>query len=207
MTAPRRCLVVHAHPNPESFNTAVRDRAVETLETAGHTVDLIDLYAIGYRPCMSEREHLDYYTDGTAHPDPVVANHIERLLAAEALIFIYPTWWSGLPAILKGWLDRTLLPEVAFTLEPGPDHRAVVSPNLHNITRLIGITTYGSKRLEVQLLGDAGRRTVTRTVRLVCARRCKSTWLALHQLDTRTETERVAFLDRVEAELPAAVGR
>lgn len=207
MSGSKRCLVVHAHPNPESFNRAIRDRAITGLEQAGHTVDLIDLYDIGYRPCMSEREHVDYYTDGAAHPDPVVADHIERLTQADALVFIYPTWWSGVPAILKGWLDRTLLPDVAFTLEPDSDGKSVVTPNLDNITRLVGITTYGSKQLEVRLLGDAGRRTVTRTVRLVCARRCRTKWLALHQLDTRSDAERAAFLQHVEAALPDAIGR
>lgn len=207
MSGSKRCLVVHAHPNPESFNRALRDRAITALEQAGHIVDLIDLYDIGYRPSMSEREHVDYYTDGAAHPDPVVADHIERLTRADALVFIYPTWWSGVPAILKGWLDRTLLPDVAFTLEPGSDGKSVVTPNLDNITRLVGITTYGSKQLEVRLLGDAGRRTVTRTVRMVCARRCRTKWLALHQLDTRTDAERTAFLQHVEAALPDAIGR
>lgn len=207
MSGAKRCLVVHAHPDPESFNSAVRDRAVAALEGAGHAVDVIDLYGTGYGPCMSEREHVDYYTDGAAHPDPVVADHIERLRNAEALVFIYPTWWSGVPAILKGWLDRTLLPDVAFTLKPGSDGKSVVAPNLTNVTRLVGITTYGSKQLEIRLLGDAGRRTLTRTVRLVCARRCKTKWLALHQLDTRTEAERVAFLEHVEVALPDAVGR
>jgi len=76
-----------------------------------------------------------------------------------------------------------------------------VTPALDNITRLVGITTYGSGRTEVRLLGDAGRRTVTRTVRLVCARRCRTTWLGLHRLDTSTDGQRARFLDRVDATL------
>ncbi len=199
------CLVIHAHPDPESFNTAIRERAVAALERAGHQVDVIDLYGTGYDPAMSEREHVDYYTNGLDHPDATVAEHIEQLTRAQMLVFIYPTWWSGLPAIMKGWLDRTFLPEVAFTLgDPSADSadaKAEVRPNLTNGTRLVGITTYGSKRSDVALLGDAGRRTVTRTVRLVCAKRCRTTWLGLHQLDTTTAETRAAFLDRVEAKL------
>lgn len=200
------CLVVHAHPNPDSFNTALRDRATAALERAGHQVDVIDLYGIGYQPCMSEQEHIDYYDNGIEHPDRMVAEHIEQLQRADVAIFIYPTWWSGLPAILKGWLDRTLLPDVAFTLTPGTDGKAVVTPNLGNIRRLVGITTYGSKRSEVAFLGDAGRRTITRTVRLVCAKRCRTTWLGLHQLDTRSAEDRTVFLDQVEAKLTKVIG-
>ncbi len=195
------CLVIHAHPDPESFNTALRERAVASLDRAGHRVEVIDLYGTGYNPAMSEQEHIDYYTNGVAHPDAVVAAHIEQLKRAQMLVFVYPTWWSGLPAIMKGWLDRTFLPEVAFTLGDETDGKAEVRPNLTNVTRLVGITTYGSKRSDVALLGDAGRRTVTRTVRLVCAKRCRTTWLGLHQLDTSTAEERAAFLDRIDTKL------
>ncbi len=217
------CLVIHAHPDPESFSTALRLRAVQALEDAGHRVEVIDLYASGYDPAMSEQEHIDYYSNGLAHPDPVVAEHIEQLQRAEMLVFVYPTWWSGLPAIMKGWLDRTFLPEVAFTLgdadqvatdtnapdskapdSKAPDAKAAVQAGLTNVTRLVGVTTYGSKRSDVAVLGDAGRRTITRTVRLVCAKRCKTTWLGLHQLDTATPEARTEFLDRVAEKLTKA---
>lgn len=196
-----RCLVVHAHPDPESFSAALRERAVAALTGAGHEVEVIDLYGLGFNPCLTEQEHVDYFSIGLDHPDPTVAGHIESLSRAEMLVFVYPTWWSGLPAILKGWLDRTLLPEVAFTLSPGATGKDVVKPNLENVRRLVGITTYGSKRSDVRLLGDGGRRTINRTVRLVCAKRCRTTWLGLHQLDTLDAEGRTGFLDRVETKL------
>jgi len=196
-----RCLVVHAHPDPESYSAALRDRAVAALTGSGHHVDVLDLYATGFDPNLSRAEHERYDTIAADHPDPVVTAHIQAVRAADTLVFVYPTWWSGLPAMLKGWLDRTLLPGVAFTLSGEPGGPKVVTPALDNITRLVGITTYGSGRTEVRLLGDAGRRTVTRTVRLVCARRCRTTWLGLHRLDTSTDGQRARFLDRVDATL------
>ncbi len=198
-----RCLVIHAHPDPESYSTALRERAVAGLQAGGHDVDVIDLYGLEFDPCLGEQEHIDYYSNGMNHPDPMVAEHITLLLAAEMLVFVYPTWWSGLPAILKGWLDRTLLPDVAFKLTADDDGNDVVRPNLDNVTRLVGITTYGSSRLDVALLGDAGRRTITRTVRLVCAKRCRTSWLGLHKLDGVAAEDRTDFLDRVEQELGA----
>ena len=181
---------MHAHPDPDSYSTALRTRAVAALEAAGNEVEIIDLYGIGFDPNLSSSEHEGYDTIAADHPDPVVAAHIEAVRAAHALVFI-----------LKGWLDRTLLPGVAFTLSPGGDGSTRVTPALDNITRLVGITTYGSGRADVLLLGDAGRRTVTRTVRLVCARRCRTTWLGLHRLDTASVEERVRFLDRVDTKL------
>lgn len=215
MSRPSRSLVIHAHPDPDSFSAAVRDRAVAALRRAGGDVELIDLYRPRYEPAMTEQEHRDYYSIGKEHPDPITAAHIDAIQQADTLVFIYPTWWSGLPAVMKGWLDRTLLPDVAFTLSGeehaggGDDEPAIegeapsgtVTPALTNITRIVGITTYGSGRAEVLLLGDAGRRTITRTVRLVCSRRCRTTWLGLHRLDTATAGERAQFLERVDAKL------
>lgn len=200
------CLVVHAHPDPNSYSSALRHQAVSTLERIGHEVEIIDLYEQGFDPCLTERELNDYLTVGLDHPDRMVAAHIQSLRRAEMLVFVYPTWWSGLPAIMKGWLDRTLLPEVAFSLTPGGDGRAAVKPGLTNVVRVVGITTYGSRRGEILLLGDAGRRTITRSVRLVCARRCRTTWLALHRLDAVGPEARTRFLDKVDETLQT-VGR
>ncbi len=197
---PMRSLVVYAHPDPRSYGAAVRDRAVSGLTTAGHDVELIDLYGIDYQPCLSADEYGDYYTIGLDHTDPVVAGHIEQLRNAEALIFVYPTWWSGLPAILKGWLERTMLPEVAFSLA-GQDGAHQVTPLLDNVRRLIGITTYGSPRPDLLVLGDAGRRTLTRTVRLMCHRRCRTSWLGLHRVDSADAARRADFLHRVESKV------
>ncbi len=78
-----RVHLVGAHPVPESYNLALRDRAVAALTDAGHDVDLLDLYA-----------------------DTAPADHGPRLAEAEAVVLVYPTWWGGPPAVLKDWIDR-----------------------------------------------------------------------------------------------------
>ena len=110
-------------------------------------------------------------------------------------MFVYPTWWASMPAILKGWLDRVLLPDVAFSLNP---ESRKVEPGLTNIRRLVGITTYGAPRWQVALLGDGGRTIVGRTIRLMCRRPSRLTWLSLDRLDGRSEAERAEFIQRVE---------
>jgi NAD(P)H dehydrogenase (quinone) len=113
-----RVLVVYCHPCPESFTAAVRDTVLATLAAAGHDVDLVDLYADGFDPTMGADERRTYH-EVPRNLDPVRA-YAGRLERAEALIFVYPTWWFGLPAMLKGWIDRVWLQGFAFgTTGPG----------------------------------------------------------------------------------------
>ncbi len=190
-------LVVHAHPVPDSYSHALCRAVVAGLESAGHEVEVIDLYAIDYRPWMTEDEHRSYDTIAEDHPDPVVAEHIERVEWADALVLVFPTWWSGLPAIMKGWIDRTMLPGVAFRLD---DRTQKVRGNLQ-IRHLVGVTTYGSPAWYLRVFGNAGRRTVMRTIRLICPRSTKRTWLDLDSLDGHSESDRRAFLEHVEESL------
>ncbi len=190
-----RWLIVHANPDPNAFSAALRDQALASLASSGHDVRLIDLYGLGFNPNFSADEHRDYLEIATAHPDPLVRAHIDLLRWAEGLVFVYPTWWTSLPAILKGWLDRTLLPHVAFTLDPKTQK---VTPALSNIRRLVGITTTGSPSWRVRILGDGGRTTIGRTVRLVCHRRTKVDWHVLGSIHTRSAGERAQFLSDVD---------
>ena len=190
-------LVVLAHPDPDSFCTAAARRAQDALRDRGHTVEMIDLYAIGYRPAMTEAERRAYETERPV-VDPVVAEHVEMVRRAEILVFVYPTWWSGLPAMLKGWLDRTLVPGVAFVLDPDTQR---VRPGLTHLRHLVGISTYGSPRLYVAIVNDNGRRTINRTLRLATRFRARTTWLAHYSTDTSDPAERSAFLDRITTRL------
>ena len=109
-----RVLVVYCHPVPDSFCAAVRDAAMAAIRAKGGEVRLIDLYAERFDPVMPAEERRTY-NDG-APADPALEPHIEQLQWAEAILFVYPTWWYGLPAMLKGWFDRVWAKDVAFAL-------------------------------------------------------------------------------------------
>lgn len=189
-----RVLVVHAHPNPESLNRALCDAAVGALRRGGHEVRVLDLYAMGFDPVMSREERAGYHTPGDN--EVPVAEHLAHLRWCEALVFVYPTWWFGLPAMLKGWLDRVLVPHVAFTM---PTRDTPIRPLLTNITRVTAITTAGASWLFSAFVGEPGRRTLLRGVRTTCAPRCRTRYLVLRKIDSRTAAERAAFLKRVDA--------
>ena len=192
-----RAIVVVAHPDGGSFCHAAAARAVAGLERAGHHVDLVDLYQQRYRAAMSLEERLAYETDDPIL-DPQVAEHAALLQRAEIVVFVYPTWWSGLPAILRGWLERTMVPGVGFHLDSRTNK---VRPGLQHVRRIVGITTWRAPRTYALLVNDNGRRVITRALRLSCGFRTRTTWLACYGLGRSTHARRTAFLDRIETQM------
>ena len=163
--------VVVAHPSRASYCQELAGRAVAGLLAAGHDVEVIDLYALDFRAAMSDEERRAYH-DEQPILDPMVADHAAIVARSELLVFVYPTWWSGLPAILKGWLERVMLPGIAFRFDPDSGD---VRANLTQVRRIVGISTYGSPRSYVKAVNDNGRRTLTRALRMCCGRRARWT--------------------------------
>jgi NAD(P)H dehydrogenase (quinone) len=190
-----RTLVVHCHPDPDSFTAAVRDRALEALRSGGDEVRLTDLYAVRFDPVLSAWEHVHHLESG---PDPSVADHTADLEWCQRLVLVYPTWWSGQPAMLKGWIDRVWVKDVAFDL-PADSNR--IHARLRNVRRIVAITTHGSSKWINTLEGEVGKRMVTRTLRAVCHPLARTRWIALYGIDTASDARKAAFLDRVAKKL------
>ncbi|MBH0237950.1 NAD(P)H-dependent oxidoreductase [Methylobrevis albus] len=195
-----RTLVVFCHPVPESFGRALMDRVCAGLAGAGRDYRVIDLYGEDFSPTLTTAERRSYNDPGH-RPSPDVEPHVAALLWAEALVFVYPTWWYNLPAMLKGWLDRVLLPGVAFHMDQGAQG---IRPGLSHIRRITVVTTCGASWWLSKLVGEPGRRTITRGLRSVCHPLCRTRYLALYRMDTVTEAARTAYLGRVERELARA---
>lgn len=114
-----RVFIVHAHPEPKSFNAAMTHAATAALSASGHSVRVSDLYAMGFIPVSGRRNFTtcldpDYYRQH-AEEAHAVANdgfaadlqaEMDNLFWCDVLILQFPLWWHGLPAILKGWIDR-----------------------------------------------------------------------------------------------------
>ncbi|WP_394935067.1 NAD(P)H-dependent oxidoreductase [uncultured Ilumatobacter sp.] len=187
-------LVIVAHPCGDSLTHALAARAEAGLRTAGYEVALLDLYALGFRAAMSEAERTSYHEDQPIL-DPIVAEHADLIKRTTVVVFVYPTWWSGLPAILKGWLERVIVPGVGFRFD---ERTGKVKPGLGHVRRLVGISTYGSPRSAVRLINDNGRRTIARALRLSCGVRTRTQWLGLYSVDNSTKSERQDFAASVE---------
>ncbi len=188
-----RAVVVLCHPTEHSFTHATAAAATRGLAKAGYEVVVLDLYATGFQPVMTAAEYSAYLSD-TPVIDPQVTASIAAIRSAETLVFVYPTWWSSLPAMLKGWLEKTMVPGVAFVFNDAMRLR----PGLRNVRRIVGITSYGSRRLYVKAINDNGRRTLLRSLRLNTGLRTRTTWLPFYGSDSATRAERESFIERVE---------
>lgn len=115
-------LIVHSHPEPRSFNAALKDVAARTMRRLGHRVEVSDLYGEGFDPTegpphYSSRKRPDYFSvlteqrhaSDTGGLERSVRREIERLERADLVIFQYPLWWHAQPAMLKGWMDRVFV--------------------------------------------------------------------------------------------------
>jgi NAD(P)H dehydrogenase (quinone) len=191
-----RLLVIFCHPVPNSFAAALRDQVLESARSAGHELRLKDLYAEGFDPVMSADERLGYHNAGTN--ELPVAKELEALRWAEGLIFVHPTWWYAQPAMLKGWLDRVLIPHVAFIM---PTDLGPIGPGLTHIRLVAQITTLGSPWWLWTLMGRPGRDILMRGVASCCAKGCKTIFMGLHKMDSASHSDRTKFMARVAARI------
>ncbi|MQG91612.1 NAD(P)H-dependent oxidoreductase [Pseudomonas sp. MN1F] len=122
-----KVLIVHAHPEPQSFTAALRDQAAATFRAQGHEVQVSDLYAMGWNPVasaddFSHRENPEYLVyaleqrlgvkSGSIAPD--IQQELDKLLWADLLVLNFPIFWFSAPAMLKGWIDRVLVSGVCY---------------------------------------------------------------------------------------------
>jgi putative NADPH-quinone reductase len=190
-----RVLVFYCHPVAESFAAAAHRTVLQALAEAGHEITDVDLYAEEFDPVMSRRERLDYLN--TARNDRLVKRHDDQLAAAEALVLVYPAWWYGMPAMLKGYFDRVWLPGVAFDVTPDGK---VDTDRLKGLRRILVVTTYGGSWWMVRVvLGDPARKLIGRAVRALCARGCRVTWCVHYDMDRASPAQLRRFLERIRA--------
>ncbi len=109
-------LLVYAHPNPRSFNQAILDMVDATLRDRGHATRIHDLYRMQCRAVLDGEDLLRNWR-GDLPAD--TRREQDAVLWARGLVFVYPIWWFGPPAILKGWIDRVFTRKFAFDFGPG----------------------------------------------------------------------------------------
>ena len=191
--ANRRALVVAA--TPDDFGRATTARVVITLKANGWPVDIIDLYEDSFVAAMNEAERHAYHGEQPII-DPALERHVSLVRSASMLIFVYPTTWVGLPAILKGWFERVLVPGVAFRITDRG-----IRPELSHVRRVVGISHHDASRARTKVMNDGARRILMRTIRLNASWRCRRTYLGLYSfVGSQAQTQR-RFLDKVERKL------
>jgi NAD(P)H dehydrogenase (quinone) len=187
-----KTLLVYCHPEDGSFTSAVKDAAVSALLNAGHELRFTDLYAEGFDPVFTADDHAKHLADPSTKPS--IQRYADDLRWCESLVLVYPTWWAGQPAMLKGWIDRVWVNGIAWELPRGSNR---ITPLLRQLRRITVVTTHGSSKWINALEGEGGKRTVTRSLRVLCSRRCRTRWVALYNIDRAADDDRRRFLVRV----------
>lgn len=196
-----KALVIYCHPRAGSFNAAIRDLVIARMEKHSVEYRLRDLYAEGFDPTLSAQDHEGY--EQVPENRALVERDCSDLEWCDTLIFIYPTWWYGLPAMLKGWLDRAMVPGVAFLM---PEHDGDdIKPGLTHIKKLGVFTTCGASRWLTFFVGAPGKRTLLRGVRLLIAKRAKTSFAAHYVMDSSTPESRAAHLGVVKTRIDTLI--
>lgn len=192
-----RGLVVLAHPLPRSLSRRLAETALQALREAGAEADLLDLHADGFDPRLGEAERAAYY--GPPRVEPEIARHAELLAGAGVLVFVFPTWWFGPPAILKGWIDRVFAPGVAFDHAPG---FGPIVPRLERLRHAVVVTTFGTPWWVDRLVMRRPVRRMFKTAVIgACAPRARFDYLAIHAAESVTEPRIAAFERRLRSAL------
>ena len=189
-----KCLVVIAHPDTDSLCYAMAHTAVTALTKAGHEVQIEDLYQTHFPPSLTIAERQSYY--GSSFDATAVQSQVERLLSAEALVLIFPTWWFGFPAVLKGWFDRVWVPGVAYdhASDLGP-----IRPRLDNLQRVLAVTSLGSPWWVDRLVMWQPVKRILRTALLgACAPACCFEMLSFYKAEKLVSSEVQAFCSRIQ---------
>ena len=134
----KKIFIVYGHYNNESFNAAIRDTFVDTVEKNGHKVDVVDLYKEKFNPVFAGEE-----------PDQEVLNHRKRIEECDTIVLIAPIWNFRMPAIVEGWIDKVLSPPWAFRFKKIIGNYGYPIGNLKG-KRAVVFCTYGSPQFAIR---------------------------------------------------------
>ena len=192
-----RCLIVTAHPLAQSLTARLASTLEKEARAQGWQVTRRDLYAEDFDPRLTPEERQGYY----ATPPATLADEKRDLIQAQVLILVFPTWWFGFPAILKGWFDRVWTPGTAFDHAPG---FGPMLPRLDGLQEVLAVTTMGAPAwIDWLVLRRPVRRILRLAILKPCAPKARLTWRVLHGAEAVAEP-RIA---RLEARLATDIKR
>jgi NAD(P)H dehydrogenase (quinone) len=179
-------LIVYAHPEPTSFSAAMKDAAVAALTAAGHRIEVSDLYGERFNPVAGRHDFIAaadatrfHYQSEQLHASRTngfaadLLREQERLMRADLLVFVFPLWWGGVPAIVKGWFDRVCAYGVAYA-----DGKRFADGYFVGRRALLGVTTGGT----LERFSDGGSYGPIADV-LYPVRRCMLEYLGLEVME------------------------
>lgn len=141
--------VILGHPYDKSFNCAIASKVIETLKRNGHYFYFHDLYEESFNPVIPPEELVSDKTK-----DPLVVLHWQEIKEVDGVIVIHPNWWGQPPAILKGWVDRVLRENIAYTFPEGDNGGGLPIGLLKAKIGVVFNTSNTPKEREEYVFGD-----------------------------------------------------
>ena len=196
--------VILGHPHRGSFNHAIAETVVQTLQHNGHEVSYHDLYAERFDPLLRYEE-----MSKGASLAPVVQNHCDEIAQAGGIVIVHPNWWGQPPAILKGWVDCVMRPGVAYEFLEGDGGDGIPIGLLKAETALVFNTSNTPAEREIRAFGDPLQALWENCIFDLCGvRRVYRKTVGV--IVTSTAAQRRAWLEEVEeavgAHFPPEVG-
>lgn len=182
-------LIIYAHPNPRSFNRAILDTVETTLRERGHAIRIHDLYQMQCRAVLDGEDLLRNWR-GDLPAD--TRREQDAILWARKLVFIYPIWWFGPPAILKGWIDRVFTCKFAFDVGPS----GMTGLLTHEKAMVLNTLGGDAATYQAQHWHELLARPMTEGVLGACGIH-EVSYRAFYRVPTVTPAERQAMLEEV----------
>ena len=141
--------VILGHPYENSFNAAIAQTAIDTLKKSGHTAMFHDLCSENFNPVITSKELVSDKAD-----DILLELHQREIREADGIIIVHPNWWGQPPAILKGWVDRVLRENVAYTFPVGDNGGGLPIGLLKAKTGIVFNTSNTPEKRENEVFSD-----------------------------------------------------
>lgn len=186
-----KTLVIYTHPYEGSFNNHILNVVKSTRLQQGHEVDVIDLYADDFKGIMDSND-LRLFGKGE-YFDTQAEDYKNRLIAADEVIFVFPVWWYGMPAMLKGFFDKVLLKGHTYTQDENKNMKGLL-----NISKSAVFTTANITKEIMGYVGDPVEKTLIGGIFSMVGIE-NTTWI--HCPTVHLETSRNQFLSEVESYL------
>lgn len=192
-----KVLVVSCHPLADSLCNNLCEHVLLRLAERGADVVHLDLYAAGFDPVLSAAERTHYLQ--SPYPADAVKQETDDLVSAETLVLVFPVWWFGFPAMLKGWFDRVWAPGVAYD---HADNGGPIKPRLGKLRHCVAVTTMGTPWwVDRIVMLSPVRRVLARALVGACARQCRFRMLTLYAADGASGRRIDYFKRRIDAVL------
>lgn len=190
-----KCLAVVSHPLKESLCHYLMDQTIAHLESKGYQITLLDLYESNFSPTLTARERNSYYQPDFDHS--LLEQEILQLQQAESLVLVFPTWWFGFPAILKGWFDRVWAPGYAYN---HASDLGAITPCLDKLQEVKVITTLGSPWwIDKLVLWQPVKRILKVALLGACTKGCKFEMLSFYKSESASTSRVESFVKKIQA--------